>query len=74
MPEDDVENFSERLDERRQLFEDICNRHTTTQLSPLVWALCQVGDLEELRKLSHSAQSWMIVYRIALRSGLVAGR
>lgn len=49
MPDDDVEHFSERSDDRRQFFEDAASRLATTELSPLLWALFQVGNLEQLR-------------------------
>ncbi len=62
MPEDDVEHLTERSDERRQLFEDISNRLPASQLSPLVWAFFQVGNLDQLRQLASTRISWMIVY------------
>src|SRR5436305_6586322 len=62
MPEDDVEHFSERSDERRQFFEDTASRLPTTELSPLIWAFFQVGNLERLRDHAHSDVSWKGVF------------
>jgi len=62
MPEDDVENFTERSEQRRQLFEDIAARLPATSLSPLLWAIFQVGDLEQLTKVASHEVSWRTVY------------
>lgn len=60
MPENEIENFTERSDERRQLFEDAASRLPTKELSPLAWAFFQVGDLERLRSLSRDLDTWQL--------------
>ncbi|KAI9691941.1 MAG: hypothetical protein M1822_008014 [Bathelium mastoideum] len=62
MVEDDVEHFSERSNERNQFFEETANHLPVTQLSPLLWAFFQVGDLEALKDIAHSKVSWDNVY------------
>ncbi|KAJ4299170.1 hypothetical protein N0V90_004414 [Kalmusia sp. IMI 367209] len=60
-PEDDFESFTERSDERRQFFEDTAQQFPTTELSPLVWAFFQVGNLEQLKEIATNKVSWMSV-------------
>jgi len=60
MPEDDVESFTERSEERRQVFEDAARR-LDTEISPLVWAFLQVGGLEQVKDIAHSEYSWRTV-------------
>ncbi|OAL49285.1 hypothetical protein IQ07DRAFT_645257 [Pyrenochaeta sp. DS3sAY3a] len=52
-PEDDVESFTERSEERRQVFKEAATRLPTTELSPLVWAFLQVSDLECVKEIAH---------------------
>jgi hypothetical protein len=61
MPEDGVEGFTERSDERRQVFEDAAQR-LPTELSPLVWAFLQVGNLEQVKECTANDFSWMAVH------------
>ena len=59
MPDDDVERFTERSEQRRELFEDIAARLPTTALSPAVWAVFQVADLEQLTKRNVRKQVYL---------------
>ena len=68
-PEDDAERFSERSDERRQLFEDASRRLPTASLSPLLWAFFQVGDVESLQELCVNKASWNNVFNELYESG-----
>ena len=62
MPENDVERFSERSLERLQFFGKTASPFPVTQLSPLVWAFFQVGDLEALQGLTLTDITWKNVY------------
>lgn len=59
MPNDGVERFSERSEERRQFFEETVARFPDTRISPLLWALFQIADLEKLRKFTLNELAWM---------------
>ncbi|KAF2178179.1 hypothetical protein K469DRAFT_731840 [Zopfia rhizophila CBS 207.26] len=61
MPEDGVESFTERSDERRQVFEDAARRLPTAELSPLVWAFLQVDGLEQVKGIVQNRYSWRTV-------------
>ena len=61
VPEDDVESFTERSEERRQVFKEAATRLPTTELSPLVWAFLQVGDLERVKEIAQNKASWISV-------------
>lgn len=66
MPDSDVEVFTERSDERRQIFEDAASRLPTTELSPLVWAFLQVCDLDSVNSFALNETAWKLVKLEAL--------
>lgn len=67
MPEDDVESFTERSDERSHVFEDAATRLSTAKLSPLVWAFLQVGDLEMVKMTTQNNVSWNASQRVRIQ-------
>ncbi|KAL1607695.1 hypothetical protein SLS60_002630 [Paraconiothyrium brasiliense] len=56
-PEQDVERFSERSTERRQVFQDAATR-LDTGISPSIWAFLQVADLERVKQITQNEFSW----------------
>jgi len=59
-PEADEEGFTQRSTERRQLFEETKARRPCTELPPVVWALFQVGDLEQVKTIAQTDTLWML--------------
>jgi len=56
-PEQGIEGYTERSDERRQVFEDVATR-LDTEVSPWIWAFLQVADLEHVRWITASNFAW----------------
>ena len=49
-PEADDYRFSERSDERRQLFQQLKSLKSPDRLPTVLWAFLQVSDIEVLRR------------------------
>ena len=58
-PEDDAERFTERSEERRQLFEHAKSLGRHTALHPVVWAFLQVADLEIVKSYVDNYREWV---------------
>lgn len=57
-PENDVDSFTERSDERRQAFEEARALGRNTALAPVTWAFLQVADLEQVRLNIRRISKW----------------
>ncbi|KAF1833501.1 hypothetical protein BDW02DRAFT_623475, partial [Decorospora gaudefroyi] len=60
-PEGDGERFTQRSNERRQLFEEAKNRGNHTDLSPVTWAFFQVADLKRVKQHVYNDDVWKLV-------------
>jgi hypothetical protein len=59
--DDDIERFTERSKERRQLFEDAATSLPTSEISRVLWAFLQVADLEKVRELTSNNSMWKMI-------------
>ncbi|EOA86497.1 hypothetical protein ACJQWK_08628 [Exserohilum turcicum] len=57
-PEDDNERFTQRSDERRQLFEQARDLGRRIDLPPVSWAFFQIANLEKIREIVQSESLW----------------